>query len=291
MDMKADFHCHTTASDGSLTPIELIDLAIDQQITHLAITDHDTTAGYQQVIGYAEQKGICLISGSEISCQWQGHTIHIVGLDMDVSNRTLQNGLKLNRVKRWERAFAMNAKAQKKRIHGLLEDILPKIQTGMIGRNHFATELVERKLVKNHQRAFDKMLKRGRPLFQSVDWPELTEVVKWIVEAGGVAVIAHPHIYKMSANKLNKMIEEFKSAGGQAIEVVNQPRVCSEQIGMACRAKRYGLYTSLGSDFHSPDHVWRGLGWLSPMPEGVDPVWNHLKSIKNTLEKDSKPLT
>lgn len=277
--MKIDLHCHTTASDGTLTPVELINLAIEKEITHLAITDHDTTAGYESVKDYATEKGLHLIVGSEISCQWQQHTIHIVGLDMDVRNPQLQAGLKLNRVKRWQRAFAMDARARKRNIHGLLESILPKVQMGMIGRNHFAYELIERKLVKNQQRAFDKLLKKGRPLYEQVEWPALEEVVHWITDAGGVAVIAHPHIYKLSANKLNRMIEEFKAAGGQGIEVVCQPRVCSEQIGMTERAKRHGLYASMGSDFHRPDQVWRGLGWLAPMPAEADPVWLHLPSI------------
>ena len=91
-------------------------------------------------------------------------------------------------------------------------------------------------------------------------------------------MIAHPHIYKMTSNKLNRMIEDFKEAGGQAIEVVNQPRRCAEQIGMADRAERFGLYASLGSDFHRPEQTWRGLGWLAPMPEKCRPVWELFKT-------------
>ncbi|WP_024851114.1 PHP domain-containing protein [Hydrogenovibrio kuenenii] len=275
-DFKADFHCHTHISDGTLSPEALIDLAAEQQITHLAITDHDTTLGYELAQPFAEKRGINLISGTEISCQWQGHTIHVVGLDVDVENQKLQSGLKINRIKRWLRAFEMDIKAQK-RFPSLLTSILPKLESGMIGRNHFAQALIEKGIVPDQQKAFDRFLKQGRSLYVPVNWPDITEVVDWIVSAGGIAVIAHPHIYKMSANKLNKMIETFKDAGGEAIEVVNQPRVCSEQIGMAERAKRFNLYASLGSDFHKPEHTWRGLGWLSQMPEGVDPVWNHFK--------------
>lgn len=275
-DFKADFHCHTHISDGTLSPEALIDLAAEQKITHLAITDHDTTLGYELAQTFAEKRGINLISGTEISCQWQGHTIHVVGLDVDVENQKLQSGLKMNRIKRWLRAFEMDIKAQK-RFPSLLPSILPKLESGMIGRNHFAQALIEKGIVPDQQKAFDRFLKQGRSLYAPVNWPDITEVVDWIVSAGGIAVIAHPHIYKMSANKLNKMIGTFKDAGGEAIEVVNQPRVCSEQIGMAERAKRFELYASLGSDFHKPEHTWRGLGWLSQMPEGVDPVWNHFK--------------
>lgn len=276
-DFKADFHCHTSVSDGTLSPEALLELAAKNQITDLAVTDHDTTLGYELALSYAQKQDIRLISGTEISCQWEGHTIHVVGLDVDIANAKLQAGLKLNRVKRWLRAFQIDIKAQK-RFPSLLSDILQTMESGMIGRNHFAQVLIQRGIVSDQKKAFDKYLKKGRPLYAPVDWPDITEVVDWINDAGGVAVIAHPHIYTLSANKLNKMIETFRDSGGQAIEVVNQPRVCSDQIGMAERAKRFGLYASLGSDFHRPEQTWRNLGWLSPMPEGVQPVWQLFKS-------------
>ncbi len=280
---KADFHCHTTMSDGSLTPEELINLALKNEITHLAITDHDTTKGYVKALPFALQTNIKLISGVEISCQWQGKTIHIVGLNMDVNNKILQNGLQNNWQLRLDRALAIDEKAKKK-FGSLLEKILPKLKDGMIGRNHFAQEMITQKIVKDQNQAFNRYLKQGRPLYVAVNWPSLAEVVGWITTAGGVAVIAHPHVYKITANKLNKMIVDFKEAGGKAIEVVNQPRVCSEQIGMADRAKRHGLYASLGSDFHRPEHKWRNLGWLAPMPEGTNPIWNCSGFLESSLE-------
>ena len=272
--MKADFHCHTNASDGSLSPEALIDRAKQYEITDLAITDHDTTKGYESVLSYAKQQGIHLISGTEISCQWQGKTIHIVGLNFDVHNSVLQGGLLWNRILRWQRAFQMISKLQKKNIQQVFEDLMPMVKTSMVGRGHFAQLLLQRGIVSSQQQAFDRYLTKGRPAYASVDWPELSEVVGWITQAGGIAVIAHPHIYKMTSKKLNQMIVEFKAAGGQAIEVVNQPSVCSELTGMADRAVRYDLYASLGSDFHRPEQTWRGLGWLAPMPAKCKPVWS-----------------
>lgn len=271
--MKADFHCHTTASDGSLSPQALIDRAKHYEITDLAITDHDTTKGYESVIDYAQTQGINLITGTEISCQWQGKTIHIVGLNFAVNNPILQAGLLWNRVLRWQRAFQMIHNFKQKNVHQVFEDLMPMVKTSMVGRAHFAQLLMNRGIVGTQQQAFDRYLTKGRPGYAPVDWPQLSEVVGWITQAGGVAVIAHPHIYKMTRNKLNLMIAEFKAAGGQAIEVVNQPYVCSEQTGMADRAVRFELYASLGSDFHRPEQTWRGLGWLAPMPEKCTPVW------------------
>lgn len=271
--MKVDFHCHTLASDGSLSPQALIDRAVEYEITHLAITDHDTTAGYESILDYATEQGIALVSGTEISCQWQGRTIHVVGLHFDPLNADLQAGLKLNRDLRWQRAQKIIEKLKKKNVPDVYDTLMNLVQSDMIGRGHFAQVLIEQKMVSTQQQAFDKYLSKGRPAYVAVDWPELSEVVQWIVQAGGVAVIAHPGVYKMTSTKLNKMIDDFKAAGGQGIEVVNQPRVCSEQFGMADRAKRHGLYASMGSDFHRPEHTWRGLGWLAPLPKNCIPVW------------------
>jgi len=276
--MKVDFHCHTTASDGSLSPEALIDLAKAQGLEALAITDHDTTAAFQVAQPFAKAAGICLISGVEISCEWQGLTIHVVGLDFAPDNPTLQQGLAAIRAMRWERAERISAKLEKKRIFGALEAVKQAISGEIVGRVHFADFLQKAGFVQDTQQAFDRYLKQGRPGYVKQQWPEMKRVVDWIVAAGGIAVIAHPHIYKMSRSKLNRMIQDFVAYGGQAIEVVNQPRVCAEQIGMADRAERYGLWASMGSDFHRPEQTYRNLGWLAPLPEKCDPVWRHFKS-------------
>lgn len=274
--MKVDFHCHTTASDGSLSPIEIIDLAVKHDVTTLAITDHDTTAGYEQALHYANDKGVQLISGVEASCDWNGHTIHIVGLNFDLDNPVLQSGLNTIRELRIQRANSMIEKLSDKphiKIQNLEDKLWTLVGEGVVGRGHFSQLLQQEGLVKNGQQAFDRYLKKGKVGHVSCHWPDIAEVVKWITQANGVAVIAHPTIYKFTSNKLNKLINDFKDAGGQAIEVVNQPRHCSDINGMAQRAVKNELYASMGSDFHRPEHSWRGLGWLAPMPQNVTPVW------------------
>ncbi|WP_321276442.1 PHP domain-containing protein [Thiomicrorhabdus indica] len=274
--MKVDFHCHTNASDGSLSPEQIIDLALEHEVKCLAITDHDTTAGYEKVLGYAKANGIELISGVEISCLWQGLTVHIVALDFDVANSQLQNGLKQIRELRKARAEKMFQKLSSKpnaHLQALPEKVLELVGEGIIGRGHFAQAMIELGLVNKAQQAFDRFLKRGRIGYVKPEWPELEEVVRWITAAEGIAVIAHPKNYKLSSNKLNLLIEDFKGAGGQAIEVVNQSRSNADSIGMAQRAHRHGLHASLGSDFHRPEHRWRGLGWLAPLPKECRPVW------------------
>ncbi|MDG6778033.1 PHP domain-containing protein [Thiomicrorhabdus sp. zzn3] len=279
---KVDFHCHTTASDGALSPQQLIELAHTHQITHLAITDHDTTAGYQQALKHAQQKGIRLTSGVEISCEWQKQTIHIVGLDFDATHPKLQQGLADIRALRWKRANEIIEKLSARPNLAKLDiktRLMEQVGEGVVGRGHFAQLLIESGYVKNTQQAFDKYLKKGRVGFVKSEWPPLEEVVQWIVEAGGIAVLAHPGLYKLTSGKLNRLIEAFIEAGGRAIEVVNKPRHSAEIIGMAQRAERFGLLASMGSDFHRPEHTWRGLGWLAPMPEECHPVWQHFKAL------------
>ncbi|MCF6345622.1 MAG: PHP domain-containing protein [Thiomicrorhabdus sp.] len=278
--MKMDFHCHTTASDGALSPQQLIDLAHKYEVKCLAITDHDTTAGYESALKYAAQNNIQLISGVEISCEWRGTTIHIVGLDVDVTHTMLQEGLAGIRVTRWKRAHEMIAKLNARNgfnVEGLTSKIENMVGEGVVGRGHFAQLLIEERLVKDAGQAFDRYLKKGRVGYVTQEWPPLATVVEWITQAGGVAVIAHPKVYKMTSRKLNALIEDFKHAGGQAIEVVNQPRHSADITGMADRANAHGLYASIGSDFHRPEHNWRGLGWLAPLPDKVKPVWTLFK--------------
>ncbi len=274
--MKMDFHCHTTASDGALSPQQLIDLALKYEVKCLAITDHDTTAGYESALNYAQQNNIQLISGVEISCEWRGSTIHIVGLDVDVNHSVLQEGLAEIRVTRWERAHQMIAKLNARQgfnVEQLESKIQAMVGEGVVGRGHFAQLLIDEGIVKDAGQAFDRYLKKGRVGYVTQAWPALAKVVEWITQAGGVAVIAHPKVYKMTSRKLNALIDDFKCAGGQAIEVVNQPRHSADITGMADRANTHGLYASIGSDFHRPEHNWRGLGWLAPLPEKVKPVW------------------
>lgn len=278
--LKIDLHCHTTQSDGKLSPLELIDLAKAQNIDVLAITDHDTTSGYEMAKSYAKEQGIVLVPAAEVSCEWQGRVIHVVALDVDVENPLFQAGLEQIRAMRWERAERISAKLEKKNIFGALESVKTQVSGDIVGRVHFADFLQRRGLVKDTQQAFDRYLKQGRPAYTKQEWPTMEKVVGWIREAGGVAVIAHPGIYKMTSGKLNRMIQDFIEYGGQAMEVVNHPHVNSEQTGMADRAERYGLWASIGSDFHKPEQTYRNLGWLANMPEKCEPVWNHFPRTK-----------
>jgi hypothetical protein len=274
--MKVDFHCHTRASDGTLSAHELIDLAVEKQIDWLAITDHDTTAGYEQGVDYAREKGLKLTPGVEISVSWQGRTVHVVALDIRVDEPALQSLLAHIRKLRWQRVAQINDKLVKRGHACMMAELVQHVGEGVVARPHVADILVARKRVQTISQAFDKYLKSGRVGYVKVDWPPLSEVVKLIRDCGGIAVVAHPGAYQLTSRKLNLMLTEFAQAGGQGLEVVVSPNRTSESIGMADRAKRYGFYASLGSDFHSPAHRWRNLGWLAPLPDGVVPIYDVL---------------
>lgn len=278
---KLDLHCHTTASDGDLTPHQLIDLAVEKKLELLAITDHDTTAGFSAAKDYVQNlpgKPLQLLSGVEISVLWGAHTIHIVGLSFDVENAELQQLLAQIRELRWQRLEEINHKLIKRGHQCYLEDLHQIVGDGVAGRPHFARALIARGFVQDQNQAFNKFLKQGRPGYAKAIWPELSQAVELIVKAGGIAVMAHPAVYKMSRNKLNLMLQEFRDTGGQGIEVVTSPNRTSDAIGMTDRANRLGLYASLGSDFHSPAHTWRGLGWLAPLPDNAKPITEILKT-------------
>lgn len=282
---KVDFHCHSQASDGSLSPNALVDLAITKQITSLAITDHDTTAGYEQAKDYAQSQALDLVSGVEISALWQARTVHVVGLNIAVDHPGLQAMLTHIRDIRWQRAEAINHRLQQRGHPCMMTRLKALVGSGVVGRPHLAQVLIERHYVTSINQAFDKYLKPGRTGYVAAQWPELTEVVAQINAAGGQAVLAHPGKYKLTSRKLNLLLTDFKNDGGTGLEVVTQKFVTSEAIGMADRAKRHALMASVGSDYHGPAQTWRQLGALAPLPEGVVPIQQAWLAEKTSCDK------
>jgi predicted metal-dependent phosphoesterase TrpH len=270
---KYDLHCHSTASDGALTPTQLVQRACAQGVTGLALTDHDSVAGLAEARQAANNSALRLIPGIELSSVWNGKTVHIVGLNIDPQAPILlQASHDLQRL-RLERARKIAAKLEKKGIAGAFEAVSRKVGDGMITRSHFADFLVANFHVNHHQDAFDRYLGQGKPAYAATDWAPLENALQWIAAAGGVAVVAHPLRYKLTASWMKRLLTAFKDAGGQAIEVV-AGRYNADEIRLcAGYAKQFGLYGSAGSDFHSPGNPWLELGRLAPLPDEIEPVW------------------
>lgn len=271
--MQIDFHTHSTASDGSLTPGDLIKHAAQAGIDVMALTDHDGTDGLAEARVVAELYQVRLINGIELSVSWNNRTIHIVGLNIDPDYKPLQAGIdKLQQFRAW-RAREMANKLAKVGIEGAYEGALKFSGGKMLGRTHFAYFLVEAGYGKNVRSIFKHYLVNNRPGHVSGDWATLEEAVSWITGAGGVAVIAHPARYKLTRSKLRHLIKDFVSVGGQAIEVLSGSHDSNQVRAMANHARDFELYASAGSDFHNPEFCWIKLGKLPALPSGCKPVW------------------
>ncbi len=270
-----DLHSHSRASDGLLEPAALVERAARAGVDCLALTDHDTTAGIEAAEAEARRQGLRLLPGVEISVTWHGQLLHILGLAIDPATAVLQAGLADLRERRLRRAEAMARRLERAGLEDALAGAARQAEgSAIIGRAHFARELVEQGLVRDIQAAFRRYLRRGKPGYAACEWAGLDEVIGWIRAAGGVAVIAHPARYRLSRQRLRQLCTDFRELGGRGIEVVSGSHATNDEIrSLAVLARDFGLLASQGSDFHDPALSWTALGRLPRMPLGLDPVW------------------
>ena len=271
--MKADLHCHSHFSDGTLSPTELINLAHKAGITDLALTDHDTLDGLPEAQFAADKLGIKLINGIELSCTWDKHLIHVVGLNVDPNNKILKAGVVQNKQRRTDRAEAMFEDFEQHDIF-LREAVTTSIrERGVPTRPHFAQALVDQGYAKDKKQAFKRYLVRGKPGYIPMLWPDLEKIGSWITAAGGIGVLAHPNRYKLTRTKLSRLISEMQTAGIQGIEVSTSTTDKQKSAMLADLATQFGLYSSVGSDFHSLDQPWARLGGAVDLSRELKPVW------------------
>jgi 3',5'-nucleoside bisphosphate phosphatase len=268
-----DLHTHSYHSDGKLSPQALVELAKANGVSVLALTDHDTVAGIEEAQAIAGEE-LTLIAGIEFSAQWQGRGIHIVGLQVDTYSLSLQAAIARQTQVRTDRAKTIASRLEKAGIKNALEGAQQYAKGAAIGRPHFAQYMVDKAYVSNFAQAFKKYLGAGKVGDVKEGWPSVEEVVAWILASGGIAVLAHPDKYDLTRTKLYALLEDFVTAGGQAIEVVSGLQEASVTAKMVRAAKDFSLLASCGSDFHAPGQAWQALGRYSPLPEGCEPVWN-----------------
>ena len=275
MSLKYDLHSHSTVSDGTLTPAQLVQLAADAGVNVLALTDHDNVSGIGRARMAAREKEISIVPGVEISVSWNGHTVHVLGLNIDPDAPILCAGLeRLCDYRQW-RAREIGRRLAKKGIEGAYEGACEEATGALVGRLHFARFLVQRGHARDVKEVFRKFLVSGKPGYVSGEWASLEEALGWIGDAGGMAVIAHPARYNMTRGKLRRLIGEFRELGGRGLEVVSGSHSKDEYFTMARHASDFGLLASAGSDFHGPENPWVNLGQLPDLPPGCEPVWNH----------------
>lgn len=275
MSLNIDLHSHSTVSDGGLPPEAVVARAHAQGVDIYALTDHDEVSGVPRAAEAAQALGLRLITGVEISVTWAGQTVHIVGLNIDVENPTLTEGLALTRSGRQERARRMAARLETLGIPGALEGALRFADNpALVSRTHFARYLVEAGVCGTIGEVFDRYLAPGKAGYVPTEWATLENAVSWILAAGGRAVIAHPGRYHYAPNAEHALYETFRELGGAGIEVITGSHSPGQYAHYADVAERYGFLASRGSDFHAPGESRIDLGQLPDLPSRLKPVWH-----------------
>jgi predicted metal-dependent phosphoesterase TrpH len=271
--LNIDLHTHSTCSDGALKPADLVAAAAAAGVEVLALTDHDTVAGLETAAAHAARLGLRLVPGVEISAAWRSQGIHVLGLWIDPADGGLRRALDAQAARRHERMRRICARLGEMHLPGdqLLRAVLA--HPGLPSRTHLAAALVAGGHVRSTQQAFRRFLGRGKAADIAADWPALDDVIGWIRSAGGVAALAHPARYPLSAGARRRLLADFAGAGGTALEVItggNSPHTID---ACAQLALNHGLEGSVGSDFHDPDLAWNRLGRSLKLPASVAPVW------------------
>ncbi|MEM0955385.1 MAG: PHP domain-containing protein [Pseudomonadota bacterium] len=267
--MIIDFHTHSHASDGTLSPSELLARARAAGVSQLALTDHDTVAGFEELRDNVDVPAdIRLLSGVELSCTWSKTAIHVVGLGMDVENLTFRAGLEHLAAARAQRAEIIAAKLERAGMPGALEGARREAGTSELARPHFAAWMAAAGHVRDISQAFDRYLGAGKIGDVKALWPDMAKVVEWVVRAGGSAVLAHPLNYKFTRTKLRACVADFKAAGGVAIEVYSGRQDAGQVRRLCDLASDFEFAVSGGSDFHGHRHYGQRLGFnTSALPD------------------------
>ena len=277
--LNADLHCHSVVSDGTLEPEALAARAHANGVDLWALTDHDEVGGQHRACEAAHVHGMAYLTGTEISITFADTTVHIIGLGFDPDDVSIQAGLRATRGGREARARDMAASLAQAGIDGAFEGALQYVSNPeLISRTHFARHLVESGVCHDTYEVFRKYLVEGKPGYVPHRWASLGDSVRWITQAGGIAVIAHPGRYKFTPNEEYALFSEFKTHGGLGVEVVTGSHTTSDYAKYADTALEFGLLASRGSDFHSPTESHVDLGTLPALPKKLTPVWEALSA-------------
>jgi hypothetical protein len=271
--LNIDLHTHSTYSDGALGPEELVGRAAAAGVQVLALTDHDTVAGLDEARRSAQMQGIHLVPGVEISATWRAQAIHVLGLWIDPASPQLRSILHAQGDLRRLRMRKICERLDKLKLPGA--ELLAAVERhpGLPTRAHLARALVAGGHVDSEEAAFRKYLSKGKVAHVAAGWPTIEAVLGWILAAGGVASLAHPTRYSLSAGARRRLLSDFTAAGGTCLEVVTGANGAHQAESCAALAVNHGLLGSVGSDFHNPQAAWNPLGRSLKLPDCVTPVW------------------
>ncbi|MDW8351947.1 MAG: PHP domain-containing protein [Anaerolineae bacterium] len=266
--MRTELHCHTSASDGQLSPTEVVHLARQRDVALLAITDHDTIAGNDEALAAGELLGVRVICGIEISALSRQGEVHVLGYGVRPSDTATISRIAALRAVREARARAILDKLARLGVHIPFEQVQALAGDAMIGRPHVARAMVKAGAVQTEQEAFDLYLAEGKPAFVPHEGLTPGQAVQLIHAAGGLAVLAHPGLY---VGNLAALLDEMIGAGLDGIEVFYPLHTPDQEARFAELAHRHGLLLTGGSDFHSVrGDAEPSLGSVHVPPEHVE---------------------
>ncbi len=259
---RIDLHLHSTYSDGSFSPTDLIHQARHARVTALALTDHDTTAGMTEALEAAKPYSIEVISGVEISSLYKGKETHILGYFVDYHNESFQKHLYALRKSRQERIPKIIARLNNQGLSLSHEDVTAVAGHGSIGRPHIAQVLVNKQYASTIEDAFSRYLKEGAAAYITRELPDAKEAIHWIRNTGGIPSLAHPSWVGNSMSELQAACKELKTVGLQGIEVFYGTHTLRQTSDYLNLARRLELLPTGGSDFHGATrpHIAVGVG-------------------------------
>ena len=245
-----DLHTHSNISDGILNPIDLISYAVEENLSAIALTDHDSTDGINAAAKQAEIKGIDFIPGVELTVSWPTGEFHLLGLGIKRVSARLTEITEILQKNRIERNRQIILKMQENGFDVSYEELEASVETKCIGRPHFAEYLVKKKLVKSRQDAFNKYIAKGRPYYVEKTGCNLDEAITAIVESGAVPVLAHPLSLYVSWGKMQNVLEELKERGIAGIEAFHPGARLNDCLRLEELGKKLGFCITAGSDYH-----------------------------------------
>ena len=273
---RIDLHLHTTHSDGSLSPTDVLRLAHKAGVTALAITDHDIVTGIPEAIAAGAELGIEIIPGVEISSRVGNSELHILGYCLQWQDPELNRRLAFLRESRHSRNPQIIERLRALGLDVTYEEVRALAGTDAVGRPHIARLLMDKHYVTSAKDAFDRYLAEGRPAYVARELPSPADAIAWIRAAGGVAVLAHPTWAKVSGESLNALLIALKAEGLGGIEVHYSSHTKRQTREYHDLAKRLDLLITGGSDFHGitkPDiEVGTGRGGLKVSEKLLDPL-------------------
>lgn len=245
-----DLHVHSDKSDGSFTPTELVDYALQKGLSAFALTDHDTTDGLDEALNYAIGKPIEVIPGIELSSEYEGRDIHIVGLYIDHHNGNFQKQLQEFRDSRVNRNIKMCNNLREAGIDITYEKLIAEFPDSVITRSHYAKYLLKYGYIKNLQEAFDKYVGDHCKYFVPREKITPCQAVALILSSGGIPILAHPILYHMTNEQLDKLVFALKEVGLIGIEAIYSTYKPADERQIRQLAAKHNLALSGGSDFH-----------------------------------------